>query len=123
MIYELRIYECFPGRLPSLLERFEDVTLDLWKKHGIEQVGFWTPTVGRSNKELIYILKWESLADREQKWNAFTADPIWLDKRAASEADGPIVATILVRRVRSTLFITSTNTQKYYPAVGCFSYF
>ena len=46
MIYELRIYECFPGRLPSLLERFENVTLDLWKKHGIEQVGFWTPTVG-----------------------------------------------------------------------------
>ena len=107
MIYELRIYECFPGRLPSLLERFETVTLDLWKQHGIEQVGFWTPTVGRSNKELIYILKWQSLADREQKWNAFTADPIWLDKRTASEADGPIVATIENSFLQPTQFSLS----------------
>jgi hypothetical protein len=31
MIYEMRIYRCVPGRLPALLQRFERVTLDLWK--------------------------------------------------------------------------------------------
>ena len=39
MIHELRIYHCLPGRLPALLKRFETVTLDLWKKHGIRQAG------------------------------------------------------------------------------------
>ena len=31
MIYEMRIYRCVPGRLPALLQRFEKVTLHLWK--------------------------------------------------------------------------------------------
>ena len=29
MIYELRIYDCLPGRLPALLKRFNDHTLAL----------------------------------------------------------------------------------------------
>ncbi|WP_298900126.1 NIPSNAP family protein, partial [uncultured Devosia sp.] len=42
MIYELRIYTCLPGRLPDLQRRFQDHTLALWERHGIEQAGFWT---------------------------------------------------------------------------------
>ena len=47
MIYELRIYHCVTGRLPALLKRFETTTLELWKRHGIRQAGFWTVLVGR----------------------------------------------------------------------------
>ena len=36
MIVELRVYHCLPGRLPALHERFQNVTLPLWEKHGIE---------------------------------------------------------------------------------------
>ena len=45
MIHELRIYRCVPGRLPALLKRFEAVTLKLWDKHNIRQVGFWTTVI------------------------------------------------------------------------------
>ncbi|TIX10945.1 MAG: NIPSNAP family protein, partial [Mesorhizobium sp.] len=31
MIYELRIYDCLPGRLPALLKRFSDQTLAIWE--------------------------------------------------------------------------------------------
>ena len=41
MIYELRIYTTFPGQLPNLLTKLEASMLPLWKKHGIQQVGFW----------------------------------------------------------------------------------
>ena len=71
MIYELRVYNCVPGRLPALINRFANITLKLWEKHGIKQAGFWTTLVGESNEELYYLLAWESLADREKKWNAF----------------------------------------------------
>src|SRR3546814_6309594 len=82
MIYELRTYECVPGRLPALLKRFETITLGIWERHGIRQAGFWTVLVGESNQTLYYLLAWDSLADREKKWNAFAADPEWLEKRA-----------------------------------------
>lgn len=94
MIHELRIYHCLPNRLPALNKRFETTTLKMWEKYGIRQAGFWTTLVGPSNHALYYLLAWESLAEREQKWNAFASDPDWLAARAASEADGPILERV-----------------------------
>ena len=94
MIYETRVYRCLPGRLPALLKRFETITLKLWDKHGIRQAGFFTTLVGESNQELTYLLAWESLAEREQKWTAFATDPEWIAARTKTEEDGQIVLTI-----------------------------
>ena len=94
MIHELRIYECVPGRLPDLNNRFSTITLKLWEKHGIRQAGFWTTLIGESNQILYYMLAWESLAERESKWGAFMADPDWQAARARTEANGPIVAKV-----------------------------
>lgn len=94
MIHELRIYHCISGRMPDLLKRFETITLKLWGKYGIRQAGFWTVAIGPSNQDLYYMLEWESLADREKKWNAFIVDPEWLAARAQTESNGPIVASV-----------------------------
>ena len=104
MIHELRIYHCMPGRLPDLLRRFETVTLGLWDKHGIRQAGFWTTLVGESNMDLTYLLAWESLAERESKWTAFQSDPEWLAKRAETEKNGQIVASISNQMLLPTTF-------------------
>jgi hypothetical protein len=94
MIHELRIYECVPGKLPALHQRFEMTTLKIWQKHGIRQAGFWTTLIGESNQTLYYLLEWESLADREKKWNAFLQDSEWLKAREETEKGGPIVAKV-----------------------------
>ena len=94
MIYEMRVYRTVPGRLPALLQRFQNVTLKLWDKHGIKQAGFWTVQIGSSNQDLYYMLQWESLAEREKKWNAFANYPEWHAKRAETEKDGAIVASL-----------------------------
>ena len=104
MIYEMRVYRCVPGRLPALIKRFDAITLKLWEKHGIRQAGFFTTLVGESNQELTYLLAWESLAEREQKWSKFATDPEWLSKRAESEKDGPIVASINNMFLQPTAF-------------------
>ena len=91
MLYEMRVYYCAPGRLAALNKRFADVTLKLWKKHGIRQVGFFTDVIGDNNQKLTYLLAWESLAEREKKWNAFASDPAWIKDRTESEKDGIIV--------------------------------
>jgi hypothetical protein len=104
VIHELRIYHCLRGRLPALLERFEKVTLDLWQRHGIRQAGFWTVMVGDSNHDLYYLLAWDSLGEREEKWAAFQSDPEWLAKRAESEKNGPIIASITNLMLQPTAF-------------------
>ena len=104
MIYEMRVYRCVPGRLPALLNRFANITLKLWEKHGIKQAGFFTTLVGESNQELTYFLQWDSLADRETKWNKFAADPEWHAKRAETEKDGAIVANVSNQFLAPTSF-------------------
>jgi hypothetical protein len=94
MIVEMRVYHCAPGRLPALLDRFRSITLGFFEKYGIEQIGFWTTIVGQDNHALIYLLKWEDMAQRESRWNAFQADPDWIAKRQETEKDRPIVARI-----------------------------
>jgi hypothetical protein len=108
MLYELRIYHCLAGRLPNLLQRFEKATLGFWEKHGIRQAGFWTVVVGPSNQDLYYLLQWETLAERDQKWSAFASDPEWIAAREASEADGPIVASIENMILQPTAFSAVT---------------
>lgn len=104
MIYEMRTYRCLPGRLPALLKRFQEHTLGIWERHGIRQAGFWTYTVGPTNNELVYLLAWESLAEREAKWGAFAADPAWIAARTASEADGPILENVANAFLQPTAF-------------------
>ena len=94
MIVEMRVYHCLPGRLPALNERFTRHTLGFFGKHGIRPIGFWTTLVGPTNHALTYLLEWQSLAEREQKWNAFQADADWVAARQASEAQQPIVERI-----------------------------
>jgi hypothetical protein len=104
MIYEMRVYHCVPGRLPALLKRFENHTLKIWEKHGIRQAGFFTTLIGTSSQELTYMLAWESMGEREKKWNAFMSDPEWMTARADSEKDGQIVANIVSQFLAPTTF-------------------
>ena len=104
MIHELRIYHCVPGRLPVLLNRFETITLAIWERFGIRQIGFWTVEIGDSSVDLYYLLEWASLAERETKWTAFMSDPEWLQKRAETEKDGPILTHITNLILRPTSF-------------------
>ena len=91
MFYELRIYHAVQGRLPALNKRFETITLKMWEKHGIRQAGFWTTYIGENSNALYYMLAWESLAEREKKWAAFSTDPAWLAARAETEKDGALI--------------------------------
>ena len=92
MLYELRTYRAMPGRMPALLKRFETRTLKIWERMGIRPLGFWTTVIGPSHLEMVYMLVWESLEERQRKWDAFAADPEWRAALAESELDGIVVA-------------------------------
>ena len=104
MLYELRTYEVLPGRMPALNKRFAQVTLRLFERHGIEVVGFWTNEIGGYSNELIYIVRFADMGDRERKWAQFGADEEWQRERAASEKDGLIVHRIHAQFLRPTSY-------------------
>jgi hypothetical protein len=104
MIYELRVYRSMPGRLPVLLSRFQHHTLRIWEKHGIRQSGFWTTLIGKSSQELIYMLAWDNMAEREKRWAAFVADPEWIAVVAETEKDGQLVENISSELLVPTAF-------------------
>jgi hypothetical protein len=60
--------------------------------------------VGDGNNDLHYLLAWDSLAEREKKWETFLADPAWIKARDDSERDGPIIANIKSMFLRPSAF-------------------
>lgn len=101
MVHELRIYEAVPGKLPALHARFEKVTRGFFEKYGIKVVGYWEPLIGTSN-QLVYLIEWQDLGERERVWAAFQSDPEWQKARAESERDGPLVARVINTILKKT---------------------
>lgn len=92
-VYELRTYTTNEGKLDNLNARFRDHTVALFKKHGIESVGYWVPTdEPTSQNTLIYVVKHESRAAATNSWQAFLNDPAWQKVAKESQVDGQILA-------------------------------
>ena len=94
-VFEMRTYTTHPGRLDALHARFRDHTNKIFVKHGMELVGYWTPTDEEtSSTTLVYILAYPSMEARQASWKAFVNDPDWIKAFAESKADGPIVMKV-----------------------------
>jgi hypothetical protein len=94
--FEIRTYYTQPGKLEALHARFRDHTLALFKKHGMEVVGFWGPTDKEKGSEntLVYVLAFPSREARDKAWKDFVADPAWLKARDDSEKNGKLLEKI-----------------------------
>jgi hypothetical protein len=98
-VFELRKYYAAQGKLDALNARFRDHTCALFKKHGMDLIGFWVPSEGpEANKVLIYMLAFPSKEAKEASWKAFQQDPEWIKAKAESEKDGK-----LTDKIESTL--------------------
>ncbi len=73
MIHELRTYTCIHGKVDAQVEKMGKL-MPVFEKCGIKIVALWTTLVGRA-EHFVYILEWESLADREKKLPKFFQDP------------------------------------------------
>ena len=94
--FELRTYYAAPGKLEELHARFRNHTLKLFKKHGMEVVGFWGPTDKEKGSEntLVYVLAFPSREARVKSWSAFRGDPDWQAAAKESEKNGKLTEKI-----------------------------
>lgn len=92
-VFELRTYHTNEGKLDALNQRFREHTNRLFKKHGIEIIGFWTPQDAKDGKgnTLIYLIAFPSREAAAASWKAFQNDPEWIKARDASHKNGVLV--------------------------------
>ncbi len=102
-IFELRTYVTHPGKLEALHKRFREHTCALFKKHGVELVGFWTPAEGpEAENTLIYVVAFPSKEAQKKAWADFKADPVWQKAYKESHKDGVIVDKVLSQTMLAT---------------------
>ena len=89
-VFELRTYTTNKGKLPNLNARFRDHTVRLFEKHGMQSIGYWTPT--DKENTLVYVISHKSREAAKASWKAFGADPEWKKVAAESQQDGRILA-------------------------------
>lgn len=107
-VFEMRTYYAAPGKLDALHARFRNHTVKLFEKHGITNIGYWTPIENPESK-LVYVLAFPSRDAATASKKAFAADPEWRAVQKASEADGKLVTKV------ESVFMTATN---FSPAVS-----
>ncbi len=94
-VFEMRTYIAATGKLDDLNARFRNHTNKLFVKHGMELVGYWTPTADPAAKNtLIYILAFPSKDAADKAWKAFRDDPEWKKVVAETEANGKLVEKV-----------------------------
>ena len=94
-VFELRTYTSPPGKLTDLHKRFREHTMEIFVRHGMTNVGYWTPQdSARRENTLVYLLAYPSMEARKAAWAAFGADPEWKQVSTASEANGKIVQKV-----------------------------
>ena len=107
-VYELRVYHALPGKLGDLLARFRDHTMQLFERHGIKNIAYWTPTDEPQKADtLIYILRHPSREAATANWKAFQDDPEWKSVKDKSEANGK-----LVEKIDSTFLVLTDFSPK-----------
>jgi NIPSNAP len=94
-VYELRVYHAAAAKLAELLARFRDHTIELFARHGMKLVAFWTPADEPQKDEmLIYILEHPNREAAKANWKAFQDDAEWKSVKEKSEANGKLVEKV-----------------------------
>ena len=95
-IFELRTYESqsFAAR-NTKIGMFNQGEAAIFERLGMKPVFFAETIIGSKQPNIMYMLSYDSLADREKLWHAFGTDPEW--KKLSSQpqlSDKEIVANI-----------------------------
>uniref|UniRef100_UPI00404A28F3 NIPSNAP family protein n=1 Tax=Daejeonella sp. TaxID=2805397 RepID=UPI00404A28F3 len=109
--FELRVYYCNPGKLDALVARFRDHTVNLFKKHGIEGLGYWIPTKNTDNT-FYYLTAYPNKEARDASWKEFGNDPVWKEAARKSEENGKIIAKSAIYFLKATDFSPKIKASK-----------
>ncbi|WP_367913396.1 NIPSNAP family protein [Leadbetterella sp. DM7] len=86
-LFEMRTYDCYPGKYADLIKRFKDHAMTLFEKHGMTNIMYFDTDDG----SLLYFRTHPDAETAARSLAAFRSDPQWINVRDESEKDGKIV--------------------------------
>ncbi len=90
---EVRKYYANDGKLQDLLNRFQNHTMKLFEKAGMENIAYFLPAENTDNS-MTYILGYPDEKSRDRMWADFGNDPDWKKAKADSEVNGGLVKSV-----------------------------
>ena len=94
-VFEIRTYTANEGKLEALHARFRNHTTKLFERHGMTNIGYWSPKEGPlAQNTLIYILAYPNREAAKKSWEEFRNDPEWKKVQQESEANGRLVSNV-----------------------------
>jgi len=91
--FEVRKYYANDGKLQDLLNRFQNHTMKLFEKAGMENIAYFLPAENTDNS-MTYILGYPDEKSRDRMWADFGNDPDWKKAKADSEVNGGLVKSV-----------------------------
>ena len=85
--------------------------MPLFKKHGIDALGYWIPTKNPENA-FYYLMAYPSKAARDASWKEFGKDPQWQEAAKKSEENGKIIARVNIYFLKATNFSPKIKPSK-----------
>ncbi len=106
--FEMRTYTATPNNLENVLTRFRNHTVKLFKKHGMQNIAYFT-TIEKDPSvqgKLLYFLAHQSEEAGKASFDNFRKDPNWIKVRDESEKNGKIVEKVESMYLHPTTFST-----------------
>ena len=86
-VFEMRTYTAPDAEKFAMLQaRFRDHTTKLFAKHGMTNIGYWTPV--DTPNTLVYIIAFPSMEDAKKSWAGFRGDAEWQAVAAKTKEAG-----------------------------------
>ena len=89
LLYELRIYTIYEGRMDAIQARFKEHTFRIFTRLGIKVVSFWIDAIGQN--KLYYVLEYKDMEQRQRLWEQFKKDDEWIQVKRSSEENGGLI--------------------------------
>jgi hypothetical protein len=77
MLLDLRLYTCYPGRLPELMKLVEEEILPIQQKYCGNLIFYSTSETGTLN-QIVQVWAYRDAADRDARRAALWADPAFV---------------------------------------------
>ena len=94
--FDLRIYSILPGQLEAFRNRWRDVAVPIYERHGMHSVGWWVAEQkdAEGHDQFICLLAGGSVESIQRSINEFHQDVEWIRVERETEANGKLRSSV-----------------------------
>jgi hypothetical protein len=120
LLYELRMYQCGPGRAQDVSDRLRAIVPPEFRKHGFPvPLAQWFATAGPKLPIYAWMLEWPNSDERARAFGDLWADPAWQRIRKKTSGDREMVLRydiLLMHQTRAREMISDLHGSGPAPA-------